>query len=645
MNLTARVFPLGLSKLESHRLAMAALALILAAAGPILNAATLTPLYSFTNGVDGAYPSAGLLRGNDGNFYGATDNGGTNGDGAIFKITSAGVLTTLYSFTNGLDGALVAGPRPRLCQGRDGNLYGTTYYGGSYVAGNIFRITTAGVLTVLYSFTNGADGACPCGGVAQGADGNFYGTTGGTDGHGPHPSWGGVFKITPSGALTALYTFTNGVDGATPTSALAQGRDGNFYGTTDNGGTKGDGAIFRITPSGALTPLYSFTNGVDGATPTAGLVQASDGNFYGTTYSGGAKNLGSVFKITPEGKLTSLYSFTNGMDCAGPFAGVVQATDGDFYGITRFGGVQQAGGIFQISSNGAFTPLYTFTNGADGERPYGGLVQGSDGNLYGTTEFGGLAGVGAGTFFRFNPMDSPVSATLLPATLALDPVPSNNVPIAGDAGTNAFSPISTTPSPPVSLPLPRTNATATLNTQPSRSTNASMSVSTTSPPAASIHLAPTAPAVLNPEGQLPPLEPGGIRTNPVFTVTTAPPEPASLHLLPAASTVANAAPSRSPSKPSNTGTNVPPGVSAMSPKPAGLPLQVARVSGTGGSGLRLRSSASLSSRVLAIMPDGSRVTLLGDTQTSGGFRWKSVQYGNLTGWASSAYLVFGVAAK
>ena len=238
----------------------------------------LTSLYSFTGGNDGADPDAGLVQGSDGNFYGTTYDGGTNGGyGTVFKISTNGALTSLYSFTGGNDGA---DPNAGLVQGSDGNFYGTTYSGGTNDSGTVFKISTNGALTSLYSFTDGNDGAYPYAGLVQGSDGNFYGTT---DGGGTNGGYGTVFKISTNGALTSLYSFTGGNDGAYPEAGLVQGSDGNFYGTTMRRYGYGHGTVFKISTNGALTSLYSFTGGNDGASPQAGLVQGSDGNFYGTT--------------------------------------------------------------------------------------------------------------------------------------------------------------------------------------------------------------------------------------------------------------------------------------------------------------------------------------------------------------------------
>jgi uncharacterized repeat protein (TIGR03803 family) len=286
-----------------------------------------------------------------------------------FGAQAAVVFTNLYLFgsvqdTNGvpLDGVR---PDAGLVQGSDGYFYGTTGEGGTNQMGTVFKISTNGMLTSFYSFgsvqdTNGVplDGSYPQAGLVQGSDGYFYGTTGG----GGTSQSGTVFKISTNGALTTLYSFS-GNDGAGPVAGLVQGSDGSFYGTTANGGTTnynaqmgadGYGTVFRITTNGMLTSLYSFTGTNDGGNPQAGLVQGSDGSFYGTTAAGGTSQMGTVFKISTNGMLTSFYSFgsvqdTNGalVDGAGP-SGLVQGSDGYFYGTTS------SGGIYDILGNLGF---------------------------------------------------------------------------------------------------------------------------------------------------------------------------------------------------------------------------------------------------------------------------------------------------
>jgi uncharacterized repeat protein (TIGR03803 family) len=307
---------------------------------------TFIPLYSFTGGNDGENPIAGLVQANDGNLYGTTSYGGTNFDGTIFRITTNGVLTPLYSFTGGHDGAE---PRGGLVQASDGYLYGTTANGGTNDDGTVFRITTNGVLTPLYSFTGNHDGTFPEATLVQASDGYLYGTAyqGGISNN--VSGYGAVFRITTNGALTALYSFTNGHDGAYPAAGLMQANDGNLYGATEDGGTNGYGVVFRIATNDIFTPLYSFTEGHDGAYPEATLVQANDGNLYGTTYEGGTNSYGAVFGITTNGVLTPLYSFTDGHDGANPFAGLAQANNGNLYGTAAGGGTNDDGTVFEFA--------------------------------------------------------------------------------------------------------------------------------------------------------------------------------------------------------------------------------------------------------------------------------------------------------
>ena len=382
------------------------------------SAQTLTTLVNFDQ-THGAAPQSPVIQASDGNFYGTTwgGGGGSKPYGTVFQATPAGGLTTLHSFSL-TDGA---SPIGGLVEGSDGNFYGTTSQGGTHPgAGTVFVISAAGSFRVLHNFA-GTDGAVPYGGLVQGKDGNFYGTT---LSNGPN-GYGTVFKITPAGALTTLYAFSGG-DGASPAGTLILASDGNFYGTTVGGGVNSNcdgldtcGTVFKITPAGVLTTLYNFcseTKCTDGVEPYAGLVQASDGNFYGTTWLGGTNcvpglnsGCGTVFKITPSGTFTSLYSFctqTNCTDGKNPFYGsLVQASDGNLYGTTWLGGVATkcqngCGTIFRITTGGSFATVHAFTF-TDGQLPYAGMVQATDGNLYGTTSSGGAHD--AGTVYGFNP--------------------------------------------------------------------------------------------------------------------------------------------------------------------------------------------------------------------------------------------------
>src|SRR5882762_6922293 len=320
-------------------------------------------------------PQAPLIQGTDGNFYGTTVNGGAFSVGTVFQLTPAGTLTVLHEFAGGTDGAA---PAAGLIQAADGNFYGTTSQGGASNAGTVFQLTPAGTLAVLYTFTGGStDGAAPYAGLIQATDGNFYGTTV----NGGASSVGTVFQLTPAGTLTVLHEFAGGTDGAAPVAGLIQAADGNFYGTTSQGGASNAGTVFQLTPAGAVNVLYAFT---DGATPYAGLVQATDGNLYGTTVNGGAFSAGTVFQVTPAGAVTVLYAFTGGTDGATPYAGLIQATDGNFYGTTVNGGASSAGTVFQLTPAGAVSVLHAFTGGAEGATPFAGLIQATDGSFYGT---------------------------------------------------------------------------------------------------------------------------------------------------------------------------------------------------------------------------------------------------------------------
>jgi len=412
----------------------------------VASAQTFTTLVNFdgTNGGTTVYVS--LVQGRDGNYYGTTEGGGANNEGTVFEITAAGKLRTLYSFCSQgecLDGAA---PFAGLVQATDQNLYGTTTGGGAYSisGGTVFKITALGMLTTIYSFcakANCADGVAPEGVLTQAADGNLYGTTfyGGAGLNCPlnYYSCGTVFKITLGGELTTLYNFcslADCADGNWPAAGLLQATDGNLYGTTTEGGAWGGGTVFRITPLGMLTTVYSFcarSNCIDGANPVAGLVQGSDGNLYGTTSRGGAYSLGTVFKITPGGKPRVIYNFCSQANCADgafPFGPLLQATDGNFYGTTYSGGSDHTdctltpggcGSVFTITPAGVLTTLHSFDL-ADGDRPEGGLLQATNGVLYGTTGWGGAWGdgtvfsldMGLGPFVSFVRGSGAIGATV-----------------------------------------------------------------------------------------------------------------------------------------------------------------------------------------------------------------------------------------
>jgi uncharacterized repeat protein (TIGR03803 family) len=320
-----------------------------------------------------------LVQGSNGNFYGMTSGGGTNGDGTVFRISSAGNLTTLYQFgglpTDGRDpyGA-------RLVQGSDGYFYGAAHNGGTNDVGTVFKITSQGTLTTLWQFGNDAtNGQYPAGGLVQASDGYFYGTTyeGGTNGDGT------VFRITTNGTLTTLWQFGgNPTNGQNPYAAgLVQGSDGNFYGTTIQGGTNNYGTVFRITTNGALTTLWQFSSGgtTNGTSPEAGLAQGSDGDFYGTTEYGGTNNVGTVFKLfvhlnPPANQISSILVDSTGTNLVFGIPSVASETYqlqfspsmsptnwvnvpavsvtnsiGALLTVTNFGGASQTQGFYRFS--------------------------------------------------------------------------------------------------------------------------------------------------------------------------------------------------------------------------------------------------------------------------------------------------------
>jgi uncharacterized repeat protein (TIGR03803 family) len=410
---------------------MGAIFVIFAATAIVAPAQIFTSLASF-NGSGGGNPQQGLVQGTDGNYYGTTYYYGSYGYGVVFEVTPTGTLTTLHSFAGyPTDGGY---PVAELLLATDGSFYGTTEWGGAYRndlcdagCGTVFKITPGGQLTTLHSFCSFepgcVDGAEPFAALVQATDGSFYGTTGVKG----HSFTGTVFKITSAGKLTNLYSFCGEqtapgcADGAEPFAAVVQGTDGNFYGATYQGGKSDSvcdytcGAVFKITPSGTLTTLYRFcvqTNCTDGANPVGSLIQALDGSFYGTTAYGGSSSCGisgcgTIFKITREGRFTTLHSFAGyPAEGSAPYAGLVQATDGNFYGTTLTGGANDVGAVFEITTRGVMTTLYSFCTKfgcADGSLPEG-LLQATDGKLYGTTFHGGnlACEYGCGTVFSLN---------------------------------------------------------------------------------------------------------------------------------------------------------------------------------------------------------------------------------------------------
>jgi uncharacterized repeat protein (TIGR03803 family) len=366
-------------------------------------------------------PRGDLLLANDGNFYIATNGGGSAGAGAIARVTPEGVVTTLHSLAgNSAEGAT---PYAKLMQASDGNLYGTTYTAGADSRGTVFRMSLAGDFATVFSFKSGTgEPFLPYGGLVQAADGNLYGTTlrGGTS------DKGAIFRLATSGTLTVVHSF-NGTDGENPEGTMIVAANGELYGTTLAGGAEGRGTLFRISTSGTYTLIYSFpalgafsAAGVaintTGANPRAGLLLAADGNFYGTAYQGGASGYGTVFRMTPAGVVSAVHAFSGATEGgAFPLAGVSQDAAGNLFGTTERGGTNNQGSAWRINTSNQFQLLHSFRGTvADGINPYTALFPlGSV--LYGMSYSD--SSVGGGAIYKF---DQGVGG-VLPVQLAASP--------------------------------------------------------------------------------------------------------------------------------------------------------------------------------------------------------------------------------
>ncbi len=370
------------------------LLVLLCGASPWAQAQSETLVYSFGPSPDGASPGAPLIIDSNGNLYGTTQDGGADRFGTVFKITAGDIESVLHSFpANASDGAV---PEAGLVMDSGGNLYGTTMSGGAHQVGTVFKVTSNGTETVLYSFTGGADGGIPYGGLVLDSNGNLYGTT-----HSGGAYYGGtVFELTSTGSETVLHSFGNGHDGQYPYAGLVRDSNGNLYGTTMNGGTAGFGTVFEINSGGSEIVLYNFagTAGNDGAYPYAPLVRDSAGNLYGTTV-GGTGGPSIAFEITASGREKILYVFPSTDQAAG---GLVMDANGNLYGTTRYGGTHKVGEVYEITASGTVPTLYSFVKSQrDGYNPLAGLVLDSHGNLYGTTFRGGRHS--NGTVFKLVP--------------------------------------------------------------------------------------------------------------------------------------------------------------------------------------------------------------------------------------------------
>lgn len=373
-------------------------------------AQTFTVLYSFKGPPDGESPYGALLRDPEGNLYSTTEIGGAQNFGTVFRVSPGGQERVLHSFgatdTDGQE------PYAGLLRDEAGNLYGTTLLGGDYSSGTLFKIDAGGTYRVLYSFGEGFDGSNPRGALVMDKAGNLYGTTmkggGGSGCNGA--GCGTVFEFSAlNGQEIILHSFNGAPDGANPERGLVKDWAGNLYGTTFSGGTFNYGTVFNLSTTGEETVLYSFKGPPDGAYPWAALQRDSAGNLFGTTLGGGKSKrcypgCGTVFKLTKSGKESVVHSFSGFGDGAQPYGSLVENTSGNLYGTTSAGGNSSCacGTVFRLVPNGTFTTIHRFNGTTDGWAPSAGLTLDSSGNIYGTASGGGTYDY-AGTVWRLTP--------------------------------------------------------------------------------------------------------------------------------------------------------------------------------------------------------------------------------------------------
>jgi uncharacterized repeat protein (TIGR03803 family) len=388
---------------------------------------TLNTLYSFCsqqNCTDGYGPAGNLAMDANGNLYGTTGYGGTSNWGTVYELTPSGTETVLYSFPGGSGGEGPGG----VIRDTNGNLYGVTSLSG----GTVFEITTDGTEKILYTFgAYSGDGTNPVGALVMDSAGNLYGTTASGGSNGSGNSYAGtVWELMPSGGTWTekiLYSFcqeSKCTDGAAPAAGLVRDSNGNLYGTTSFGGITNSncntscGVVFKIDPSGNETVLYSFAGGADGAEPEADLFRDSNGNLYGTTVNGGANGLGTVFEVSSSGSEQVLHSFAGAPgDGAYPVAGVTRDSQGNLYGTTTIGGTYNDGTVFELNAAGTETMLYSFVPRKAGEEsayPAGDLLM-VNGNLFGTTEEFGFSG--DGTVFEMTLITGGPAITISPTSV------------------------------------------------------------------------------------------------------------------------------------------------------------------------------------------------------------------------------------
>ncbi|HEV8691012.1 MAG TPA: choice-of-anchor tandem repeat GloVer-containing protein [Ideonella sp.] len=388
-----------MSTIVSRRPVMRGLPTLLLAAclpGPLLAAAAQPDgavvnfhVMHHIDGYEADRVDSPLVAAQDGNLYGVSRYGGLFGDGTLFRMAPDGTFKKLHTFEVESEASRPQG----LVQASDGHFYGTARYGGWTGRGRVYRFDPPDSLKTIHDF-RGPDGSQPANAVIVGTDGALYGTTfsGGAFG-----SWGTAFRMSTSGETDVLHSFSKDrIDGFKPCSRLAQGSDGDFYGTTWKGGRHGRGMAFRLTAQGEFAMLHEF-DGSDGEEILSGLTEGPDGLFYGVAYAGGANGVGTLFRLSREGEFAVLLSFERHTHGAHPSGDLLLGRDGYLYGVTQAGG-RSNGTLYRIAADGAFSVLHNFNGSSDGKAPLAGLVERDDGEFFGVTSEGGK--LSRGTIFR-----------------------------------------------------------------------------------------------------------------------------------------------------------------------------------------------------------------------------------------------------
>jgi uncharacterized repeat protein (TIGR03803 family) len=360
------------------------------------SAQTFTVLHEFAGSPnDGSGPQGGLVRDSAGNFFGTTANGGADSEGSAFKLTPAGRETMLFSFSLS-EGAF---PASNLVFDAAGNMYGTADEGPGG-AGVIFRLAKDGTEVVFHAFQGGQNSvaAVPKGGLTKDAAGNFYGATllGGL-------GFGTIYRVDPTGKLKVLYNFQGKADGASPQGPLVRDAAGNIFGSAAEKGSHSAGTIFKLAPDGTLTVLHSFTGTRDGKTPQGGLLLDGAGNLFGSTFGGGDTGNGTIFQVSKNGGFRRLHTFSGAVDGTNPNGALIRDTAGNIFGTAQLGGTFSLGTVFKLTSAGQLIVLHNFTGDEDGATPFSGLLLDAAGNLFGTAEQNFLIDQRGGTVFKITP--------------------------------------------------------------------------------------------------------------------------------------------------------------------------------------------------------------------------------------------------